>query len=82
MSVTTIVGAAAAPGRGAGGGAGREQLVEVPDVAVAVHGERRAGEPAAIDDAGVVQLVREHADARSAEHAQYAEVGGEPGREA
>jgi hypothetical protein len=51
-------------------------------VPVAIDSEGRTGEPAPIDDAGVVQLIRENADARSAERGQDAEVGGKPGREA
>ena len=51
-------------------------------VGVAVHGQLRTGQPAAVDDPGVVELVGEHAHARAAEHAQRPEVGGEPGGEA
>ena len=54
-------------GRGPGLGSvpvGRQQLLEVVQVTVAVDGEGGTREPAAVDDAGVVQLVREHTDAR------------------
>ena len=47
--------------------AAARQLGQVAHVAVAVDGERRTGEPAPVDDAGVVQLVREHAHARAAQ---------------
>ena len=57
-SVTTSVGAAASPLRRARG-RGKE-LGEVVHVAVAVHGEVGAREPAAVNDAGVVELVGEH----------------------
>ena len=66
----------------AGAAAGRQQLPEVIHVPVAVDGQGGAGQPAPVDDAGVVQLVRQHADARATERAQDAEVGGETGREA
>ena len=79
-SVTTMVGIGAAWRRRRAASA--EQLRQVVHVTVAVDGEGRAGQPAPVDDAGVVQLVREHAHARAAERAQHPEVGREAGREA
>ena len=58
-----------------------QQRVERAEVAVPVDRDLAAGEPAAVDDRRVVELVRADERARAAERGEHAEVRGEAGRE-
>ena len=59
----------------------REQLVERADVGVRIDVHGRAREPAAVDDARVVQLVAEDGVAAADERRDGADVGVVAGRE-
>src|SRR5262249_54908459 len=62
----------------AGGGPfAAQQLVEVVDVGVAVDVDAGAGQPAAVDQAGVVEGVAEDGVRAAGEAAHQGEVGGE-----